>query len=747
MATILKLADGIAVENDALRLTFPLVDGLIGKYSLYGRKQDGFQLAATVDPISAISYRVQDGATATENVVAAGYEMDRRGADCLLHLESEFHDGDGVTWTLKVEFYVPDQGPRITVTSRLSASRARQLVAFRGPFLSVPPDSKQVRRSAALLPGLDWVVGGERSSGGETAPSPFDQRRAPHPYKITVPAMAVSRAGLTVGLTWDPVQIWDGERVESSANRYPSAYFASPESGEGGGAHVMGLFLPSIPKFVDENALTAARPFQMTPGREITLECNLFVREGEDVGVSTREFVHLNGLIQPPPKARDYKESLELDVETYLDRAWSEKHAGWARSSSAEGKWSSYSELVALALWRASLFAKDEKLKHRIREHVETAVASHNEGPCGLAMAYFRGGFAEELDLQKGQLDKMVRTQRADGGWGAEDSVAGRRHETSLVGVTAEHAARVLRSGVLTGDPRHLEAGIKAIRFLDKFDRPSGLRVWDVHPHSPDLLVAAHLISAYLDEHLITGSPARLERAVYWAWTGLPFVYLWHAHNREVMRYATVPFFAVTLMDRKPWFGVAAQWNGLIYARELLRISRYDRSMRWHRIGRSITLCAMQLQRTGREGRSELTGFYPDAYNIVDGRDYYQLALSPQLITRNVLHLLGENVEPTCEVVPWREKRVRVATVAHMLAIRSSPHQLMVRLSYHAGETCYLTLAQCDRPKAVLVGEKPLPELSRLEEGRRGWQFDADRSLTVVRLSFDEPEEVLEFRL
>ena len=99
----------------------------------------------------------------------------------------------------------------------------------------------------------------------------------------------------------------------------------------------------------------------------------------------------------------------------------------------------------------------------------------------------------------------------------------------------------------------------------------------------------------YLDLYLISGNPGRLERAVYWAWAGLPFVYLWHAHNREVMRYATVPYFAVTRMDKRPWFGVAAQWVGLRYAYELFRLSRFDRSVRWGRIGRAITLCACLL--------------------------------------------------------------------------------------------------------------------------------------------------------
>ncbi len=741
MATILKLADGIAVENDSLRLTFPLAQGLIGSYTLHGRRGDRFQLAATVDPVAEISYRTNDGSTLTEPVTAASYEMDRRGSDCILRLESEFHDSDGVRWSICIEFYVPDEGPRLTVTGRLSANRPRQLVAFRCPFLRVDDDPKRSKRTAAILPGLDWVVGDERSSSPDTAPSPFDQRHVPHPYKITVPAMAVAADGLVTGITWDPLQVWDGERVESAAHRYPTAVFTSPEFTADAASHLMGLFVPSVPKFVDEGSLAAARPYHLTPGRELTLECNLFVHESRDVMHAVREYIHLTGLIPPPPKVRDYKESLELDLDTYMRRAWSPAHSAWAHSSSAEEKWTFYSETIALALWRASLFAKDADLKRRMRDCVERAVDAHG-GTGGLPLAYFRGRFHIELELAKGQLDKLARNQQSDGGWAPEKDPTGRKRAKTLIGLTGQHAARLLRSALLTGDRGHLDAGIRAIRFLDGFDRPCGLRVWDVHENAPDLLAVAHLVAAYLDEYALTGNPSRLERAVRWAWAGLPFVYLWNAHDRRAMRYATVPFFAVTLMDKKPWFGVVAQWNGLSYARELFRIARYDRSARWHRIGRAITLCALQLQKTGEA----LRGFYPDAFNLVDNRDYYPLGLNPQLITRNVLHLLGEDIEPRCEVVPWQERRVRIATVAQMFAIRSSPHQLIVRLGYHPNETCYVTLAEGPEPSSVRFGDEVLEKIDDLADARRAWLFDAERGLTIVRLRFDEPEEVLEFR-
>jgi hypothetical protein len=64
----------------------------------------------------------------------------------------------------------------------------------------------------------------------------------------------------------------------------------------------MGLFLPSVPKFVDENSLAAARPYELVAGHEISLECNLFVRRSKNIAHCVREYIHINGLIPPPPK-------------------------------------------------------------------------------------------------------------------------------------------------------------------------------------------------------------------------------------------------------------------------------------------------------------------------------------------------------------------------------------------------------------------------------------------------------------
>jgi hypothetical protein len=50
--------------------------------------------------------------------------------------------------------------------------------------------------------------GPEESSATTNAAPSLAARSAPHPYKITVPLMALSAAGAAVGLWWDPLQLW-----------------------------------------------------------------------------------------------------------------------------------------------------------------------------------------------------------------------------------------------------------------------------------------------------------------------------------------------------------------------------------------------------------------------------------------------------------------------------------------------------------------------------------------------------------
>ena len=104
----------------------------------------------------------------------------------------------------------------------------------------------------------------------------------------------------------------------------------------------------------------------------------------------------------------------------------------------------------------------------------------------------------------------------------------------------------VLKYARVTGDQRALEAGMKALKYMERFTVPRGVNTWEVPKYTPDIQAAGLAIWCYLEAYQISGDPEHLERAKYWARTGVPFVYLWQAPNRAIMTGGTVAVFGAT---------------------------------------------------------------------------------------------------------------------------------------------------------------------------------------------------------
>jgi len=57
-----------------------------------------------------------------------------------------------------------------------------------------------------------------------------------------------------------------------------------------------------------------------------------------------------------------------------------------------------------------------------------------------------------------------------------------------------------------------------------------------------------------------TGDRRWLDRAIYWARTGLPFLFAYNRADTPGMRYASIPVFGTTFYTHS-WLGVPVQWN------------------------------------------------------------------------------------------------------------------------------------------------------------------------------------------
>jgi hypothetical protein len=190
-------------------------------------------------------------------------------------------------------------------------------------------------------------------------------------------------------------------------------------------------------------------------------------------------------------------------------------------------------------------------------------------------------------------------------------------------GMTGEALAAVLEAAAVTGDPELRSEGLRLLRLADRAyadTAPRGAQTWEVPLHTPDILAAAHLVKGFTLGWELSGEPRMLEAARYWAWTGVPFVYLTPpAEGLTVGLYATIAVYGATNWEAPVWMGMPVQWCGLVYADALYRLARQDADGPWRRIADGIV--ASGIQQTwplpGEAGfNAARQGLLPDSFSL-----------------------------------------------------------------------------------------------------------------------------------
>jgi hypothetical protein len=208
-------------------------------------------------------------------------------------------------------------------------------------------------------------------------------------------------------------------------------------------------------------------------------------------------------------------------------------------------------------------------------------------------------------------------------------------------GYAAVDAVGILEAATMSADPELIDAGLE---LLDKLTAlyadtvPRGAQTWEVPLHTPDVLASAHLVKAYALGYIIAGRPEHLEQARYWAWTGVPFVYLVNPTEGEVGPYATIAVLGATNWKAPVWFGLPVQWCGLVYASALHTLGQCDPDGPWAQIARGIT--ATGLQMTWPTGDEKRQGLLPDFFKLqAQYRD--GPAINPGTLQAHVPELFG----------------------------------------------------------------------------------------------------------
>lgn len=614
---------------------------------------------------------------------------------------------EGTVWKGDIRFE-PD-GEDIKVSWRLQANREKYLLGVQGPLLFVGDNAFGRRKGMALLPGIYWLLADESSNEPRYADPPHHLHVVPHPYELTQPLMVVAYDGIFIGLMWEANQQWgEGDGRGAETGLCPQPLFASPNHISDQDNHLLGLMLPNVPRWVEENGIWAKRFFLLRPGASVRLTAWIIGGKGDVLDAYDRYFAKFP---LPPIPKRPYP-----DEETFR-----RSHVG--KRSYRYGR---------LLKWLQALE----------RFALEDARLQRDDGSWGFQIG---GGTQERL--------KQFAPHRSLSDYGEPgDTTVG------TCTFVDRRATALLRYARVTGSEGALRRGMEGIRFIDRsFVRPEGAQTWEVPLHCPDVLAAANVIHTYLEAWQITDDRYWLERALYWAKTGLPFIYLWNPPDRPtMMRYASIPVFGASFFVF-PWFGKPVQWNGLDYAYSLLKLAKALKALkgrpkdRWHdpnfwrHLAEGITICSVQQQAAVNHPK----GNYPDSVTLTyDYRPNDKGIISPQKLVRNLWLLADPSDDPmdyeTVIIGDEKEGVLRVTSEASVLKAHWDGKTLRVTLLRPQGiKEVFTLIAGTTEPQRVFLNDRVIPPPSPSSALPSWWRYDSRRKQIILRLHLDRLENIL----
>lgn len=687
---ILEEENLIILKNEKMRILFLKNDFGYGICSFEIYQNKNWNRVAMLPSFSQIIYE-NKGEIINENIYANQYKIVNNKNKLGLKFSSLYRN-NGVKFNFEFHFYLQPSSNIVEVNYNVKSAKPIKLLKFKGPYLLIGERNFGSKKEEAILPGLEYLKNDEYSSGEYFAHPPYNLRIIPHPYKITIPLIALTYNEHLISIFWNPLQKWDNK------NKYPAVRFCSPNYLEEANNHLFELFLPSLPYLKENEEITQDYIFKSP----LTLSAKFYFDTTPDITKILEEWIRVNNIPEMPKIKISYEDALLLSIKSLLEVNWDNEKKCWLHTNTGP---TFFDPIIAQELWKYYLRCSDITLKNKIKNQVEEALKVIDRKNTGIELPFYFGLEEEILKSWENLVKEYIKIQKEDGSFpflpDEKHKIFGEPFDTSS-GLTAEKAITILKIAKITGNSEDLSAGIKALNFLDNLKRPEGAQVWELSLHIPDVLASAHLVSAYLEGYEITKEKKYLEKAIYWAKTGLPFIYLWNAKDRPIMKYGSIPVFGVTYYDVQPWFGILVQWNGLVYAHSLWNLGEYDNSLPWRKIAEGITSCAIQLQQKSEK----FLGMYPDAYSIVKGKDEYTWWLNPRLIPPLLFYLLGENFDLKTEIL----EDIHLTSFAKIKNLKKEEKNISFEFEFYPEEFSYILISNIGKPKEIFNNEKLLQD-------------------------------------
>ncbi len=613
--------------------------------------------------------------------------------------EATLTDSAGARWQVRRRFAAGPIAGTITVETQFIADRDRDVVHL--PWLTVFPGLGTFgpRKAQALFAGLEYLAD-EPSSSEADITTAEHVRRVPDAVKITLPLMALAHKDRYVGLIWEP-------------SEEMAALFDSPDTIYGSDAHVMALSAPAVGTRRFENDLVAHTPFKLVANQPLKTEIILIGGTGKTVVPAVRQYVALEGLPDVPRFEGGFNAAVTLLAHGWLDSNINEgglyRHAVWGSSFGPQAT----ADAPMYMDWLAGHTA-DGDLAARLVKGRDLALSKLAAGQPYLSSVSHVRTPAPPLVLGRVEDHVKARGTEATRLLGQFDENGLKRYRAGSVdygrthfadhanGLAASDVARILETATLTADPHLTE---RALMLLDRQTSlyagtvPRGAQTWEVPLHTPDILASAYLVKAYTLGYLLSGRQEHLDQARYWAWTGVPFVYLYNPTAGQIGSYATIAVLGATNWQAPVWFGRPVQWCGLVYASALHLLSRYDADGPWQQIARGIT--ATGLQMSWPLADQERQGLLPDIFEL---RAQYRAgpAINPGTVQAHVPELFEQG--RLYDVWPLSGRRVFIHAPCVIRDVTEGPDSAAFVVEGWPGGACSVLVSGLSaEPAAVTI--------------------------------------------
>ncbi|MHB1463441.1 MAG: hypothetical protein ACYC1M_19310 [Armatimonadota bacterium] len=524
-------------------------------------------------------------------------------------------DTDGAVWTLTNTFTPGTVSGTIACASTIRVNQARR--AWFVPWMVMFPKE----REHALFPGLEYMDPLDTSSSKDDIETWDYQRRAPDPEKMTFPMLAMQAQNRWIGLSWV-----DNNRCQP--------VFDGPDRVFSSNLNFMGVLASNFNSNQrDPGSLLPAFAEEFPANTDITLNMNISGGNGPNMVPAIQTYVKLYGMPQLPDPGRDMQNYITWTAGGWLDSNIRSgdlyRHATWPGANN----WAPapVGDVPWMERWLAEN-TTNPTLKTRLQSASEGAAAqviaagsvnfrgvAHVQYP--IASLIFTDGLSGPdiaLGSGNGQYAQFTPEGTVLYNPPATGNDLSRTHWAKHAnGMTAAVLKNVWDGVLYSADPTLGQKALTITDMLSQYDNeaPRGAQTWEVPLHTPDILGSAYLVYSNLAAYEYTGKKQYLDKAIDWAWTGVPFVYLVNPTAGAIGPYATIPVFGSTQFTLMNWMGVPVQWCGMVYADAIRRLQRFDPTGPWEMLWKGITISGIQQSfPTGPDATLQAT--LPDSVNL-----------------------------------------------------------------------------------------------------------------------------------